>query len=120
MSQKNLRFLVDVGVSKKVEVWLLENDYDIKAVRDVNPKMKDIEVLKLATDEHRMVITMDKDFGELIYNSGQPHARVLLLRLGSAKAKEKVMIVEKILSAYGDRLVNHFCVFQNGKLRIKK
>ena len=31
-----------------------------------------------------------------------------------------IIIVEQILSAYRDRLLNHFCVFQNGKLRIKK
>jgi predicted nuclease of predicted toxin-antitoxin system len=90
MNQKDLKFLVDVGVSKKVESWLVENGYDIKAVRDINPRMKDSGILKIAAKEHRMVITMDKDFGELIYNSGQPHSGVLLLRLGAAKAKEKV------------------------------
>jgi predicted nuclease of predicted toxin-antitoxin system len=81
MNRKELKFLVDVGVGKKVEQWLQRGRYDIKAVRDINPKMDDREILGIAVSEGRMVITMDKDFGELVYNSGFQHAGVLLLRL---------------------------------------
>jgi len=35
-----LKFLVGVGVGKKVEKWLIENGYDAKFVRDINPKPK--------------------------------------------------------------------------------
>ncbi|MBI3599491.1 MAG: DUF5615 family PIN-like protein [Nitrospinae bacterium] len=120
MEQKNLKFLVDVGVSKKVEKWLLNNGYNIKSVRDINPRMLDKEILKIAVSERRMVITMDKDFGELVYNSGLPHAGVLLLRLESARSDEKVEIVKKILEKYSDKLIYNFCVFKDGQLRIRK
>lgn len=79
-----MKFLIDVGVGKKVEGWLKENGYDIKSVRDQDRRMKDTEILRLAAAEHRMVITMDKDFGELVYNSDMPHSGVLILRLESA------------------------------------
>lgn len=36
-----LKFLVDVGVGKKVEKWLAENGYDVKYMRDINPKADD-------------------------------------------------------------------------------
>jgi len=120
MSQKKLKFLVDVGVGKKVEKWLLRNGYDLKAVRDINPKMEDDKILSIAISENLMVVTMDKDFGELVYNSGLPHSGVLLLRLEGAKSDEKVKAIEKILSEYLDRLPNNFCVFQHGRLRIRK
>lgn len=120
MSQEKPKFLVDVGVSKKVEEWLSKNGYNIKAVRDINPRMDDDKILSIAVSENRMVITMDKDFGELVYHSGLPHSGVLLLRLEDAKADEKVKTVEKILIEYSDKLLNNFCVFQNGRLRIRK
>jgi len=120
MNQKRLKFLVDVGVSKKVEEWLLRNGYDIKAVRDINPKMEDDKILSISVSENRMVITMDKDFGELVYNSGLPHSGVLLLRLEDSKADEKVKTVKKILTEYSDRLLNNFCVFRNGRFRIRE
>ena len=120
MKQKSLKFLIDVGVGKKVEKWFVNQGYDIKCVRDIDPRMLDKEILKIAVSEKRMVITMDKDFGELVYNSGLFHAGVLLLRLEDAKSNEKVKIVENILEKYSDMLLNKFCVFKDEKLRIRK
>jgi Uncharacterized protein conserved in bacteria len=86
MNQTELKFLVDIGVGKKVEEWLSKSGYDIRSVRDINPRMEDREILSMAVSEGRMIITMDKDFGELVYNSGLPHAGVLLLRLEDANS----------------------------------
>lgn len=119
MNPEKLKFLVDVGVGKKVEAWLLKNGYDMKAVRDLNPGMQDEEIIMIAVSEGRMIITMDKDFGELVYHSGLPHAGVLLLRLEDARADEKIRVMEGILK-YSDKLANNFCVFQKGRLRIRR
>lgn len=97
----------------------MNHGYDIKSVRDINPRMLDKEVLKIAVSEKRIVITMDKDFGELVYNSGLLHVGVLLLRIEDAKSDEKVKIVEKILGKYSDKLFNKFSVFKDEKLRIR-
>jgi predicted nuclease of predicted toxin-antitoxin system len=67
-----------------------------------------------------MIVTMDKDFGELVYNSGLPHAGVLLLRLEKATGEQKSEIVKKIIGEYVDQIDGNFCVYQDGKLRIKK
>jgi len=64
MSASELKFLVDVGVGKKVEEYLLEKGYDTKAVRSLDQSMPDQEIIRLAALEKRIVITMDKDFGE--------------------------------------------------------
>lgn len=119
MSRTLLKFLVDIGVGKKVEAWLSGSGFDVKAARDIDPRMSDRAMLNLAAMEMRMVITMDKDFGELVYHSGLPHAGVLLLRLDEAKADEKVKAVEAILTKHTDKLASKFCVFQNGKLRVR-
>lgn len=117
--ERELKFLVDVGVSKKAEEWLRKNGYDVKAVRESDPRMDDREVLKSAISENRMVVTMDKDFGELVFNSHLTHSGVLLLRIEDANSNEKVRILENILGEHKERLTGNFCVFQNGKLRIK-
>jgi len=49
-----------------------------------------------------------------------PHGGVLLLRLEEARADEKVEIIEKILEKHSDKLFNNFCVFKDGRLRIRK
>ncbi len=114
-----MKFLVDVGVGKSIERWLQNKKYDTKSVRDINSKASDKEILNLAKSENRMIITMDKDFGELVYHSGLSHSGVLLLRLEDAKANEKIQVIDTILQKYLDKLEEHFCVFQDGKLRIR-
>jgi predicted nuclease of predicted toxin-antitoxin system len=120
MSEDKLRFLVDVGVGKHVEHILREDGHEVKAVRDVDPSMKDEEIIRMAAWEQRIIITMDKDFGELVYHSSMRHCGVLLLRLEDAAAAKKVQVVRHILTHYADQIKDSFCVFQNDKFRIRK
>jgi predicted nuclease of predicted toxin-antitoxin system len=70
MSSSKLKFLVDVGVGRQVEQYLPGKKFDIKAVRLMDQCMPDQEIIRLTALEKRIVITMDKDFGELVYHSG--------------------------------------------------
>ncbi len=115
-----LRFIVDVGVGRQIEGYLQKLGYNTKSVRDINPSMSDKEIIRIAVSENRMVITMDKDFGGLVYHLSMKHCGVLLLRLEDATGMEKQQIVAHILANYSDKITNHFCVFQNNKFRIRK
>jgi len=74
MNSSELRFLVDVGVGKGIERYLREEGYDTKVVRDIDPRMEDETIIRASVSENRMVITMDKDFGELVYHSSMEHS----------------------------------------------
>lgn len=115
-----LRVLVDVSAGNVIVDWFRQNGHDTTAVRDRDPRMDDLVILAWSVSEQRLVVTMDKDFGELVYHSGEAHAGVLLLRLESATSSEKVRVVEEIVKTYGDQLVGTFAVYQNGRLRIRK
>ena len=114
-----MKFFIDVGVGTKVDKWLRENGHDVISVRDIDSRAKDQDILQLAVREGRMVITMDKDFGELVHNSGFAHSGVLILRLEDATGEGKVDVVRAILSEFATSIDNKFCVYQNGKLRIR-
>ncbi len=120
MNPKDLKLLIDVGVGKKVEEWLRAENYNAKLIRDIDSRMSDVEILKIAMFEERFIITMDKDFGELIYKSKWTHSGVLLLRLEDERAKEKIKAIEAILKNYTPEIIDKFCVFKNNKLRIRK
>jgi predicted nuclease of predicted toxin-antitoxin system len=120
MSASELKFLVDVGVGKKVEEYLLEKNYDTRAVRSLDKRMPDQEIIRLAAFEKRIVITMDKDFGELGYHSGMDHCGVLLLRIEDATGSEKQQVIANILAKYADNMKNNFCVYQNKKFRFRR
>lgn len=119
MNCNRIKFLVDVGVGKSVENYLREKGYDIKTVRDIDPAMRDEKIIQIAAIEKRMVVTMDKDFGELVYHSFMDHCGVLLLRLEDASGIEKRKVIEFIIDNYSSQIHNCFCVFQNDKFRIR-
>jgi predicted nuclease of predicted toxin-antitoxin system len=114
-----MKFLTDVGVGKKVENWLQVNGFDVLSVRNIDARARDSQILRWAAEQQRIVITMDKDFGELVYNSGMHHSGVLILRLEDARGDKKVEVVKQILTDHHDKIESHFCVFQDGKLRIR-
>ncbi len=112
-------FLIDIGVGRVVEDWLAKAGYDVLTVREINPRMPDKDILSLADQEKRMVITMDKDFGELVHHASKSHAGVLLLRMEDATSFEKMTVISQLMRDYEEKLVGHFCVYQRGKLRIR-
>lgn len=116
---KPLRFLVDLNVGKQVEEWLKSQGYDVKSVRDIDPKAEDETILCTAAVEKRIVVTMDKDFGMLVYRFKIPCFGVLLLRLEEATAAEKIQVISRILRLHSRLLPGHFCVFQSGKFRAR-
>lgn len=120
MSQARNRFLIDLNVGEAVANALRQTGHDVLYVGDDNPRVSDIDMLRLAVQEQRIIITMDTDFGELVYHSGEPHAGVLLLRMPGAGAGAKVSTVEEIVNRYGSQLPHHFSVYRNGQLRVRR
>lgn len=114
-----LKFVLDVGVGKKTLDFLISQGFDAVSILDLNPSMSDTDILFIAEKDRRMVITMDKDFGELVYRNRQQHKGVLLLRLEDASGEEKAEIIRLILENFSDQIAGRFCVFQNGRLRIR-
>ena len=114
-----IKFVLDVGVGNSVWHYLTANGYDATLITGINPSMSDSDILFIAENENRMVITMDTDFGELVYLSGKAHKGVLLLRLEDANGDEKAAVMAFILDNFKDKIVGKFCVFKHGRLRIR-
>ena len=113
-----MKVLVDMGVGTKVARVLVQAGHDVKTVRELDRTMPDDEILALATRESRVVVTMDKDFGELVFREKQPHAGVLLLRAEASNGTEKARIVSEIVAAHAPALPGKFAVFKNGRVRL--
>ncbi len=68
-SSSDLKFIIDVGVGRIIEEWLKLQGLTVISIATINPEMTDSEILKLADKEKAIIITMDKDFGELVFKS---------------------------------------------------
>jgi predicted nuclease of predicted toxin-antitoxin system len=112
-------FIVDIGVGKSIEHWLTEQGYRVISIRSLNPEMTDKEIITLAISEAAIVITMDKDFGELVYKENKQHSGILLLRLEDAVAQEKLAVIQSLFPSQTETVKKYFAVYQNGKLRVR-
>ncbi len=87
-----MKFLLDVCAdSRKMRATLTSQGHDVLTVVERNPKASDEEILALATEEQRTIITEDKDFGELIFLRRLPHP--CIIRLVRMSVEDKVAAV---------------------------
>lgn len=114
-----IKFVVDVGVGRSIENWLTSQSFSVFSIGLINAEMTDAEILQLAFNENAILITMDKDFGELIFKNHSLHTGVLLLRLEDAVVREKLSTVQNIIPEHLQNLKDNFSVYQNGKLRVR-
>src|SRR5690349_9809859 len=100
-----MRFLLDESADYPLAGFLISLGHDITAVAHDYPfALKDIEVLAIATAERRILITNDKDFGELISRRRLPHAGVIPFRLMNEDLEAKRQWLHFVLDHYPDQL----------------
>ena len=65
-----MRFLADENVSRLVAERLQAANFDVMAIGATNPGASDNDVLATASRQGRILITEDRDFGELVVGNG--------------------------------------------------
>lgn len=114
---KTLRFIADVNVEKPLVDFLARKGFDIKWVASIDKQMPDIQVCEIANNERRIVITNDKDFGEIVYLQKKIIYGIILLRIKGQNTSDKIMLIEKLLDRYPDKITSHFVVVTGKKFR---
>ena len=115
-----MKFLADEGVDRQIVLRLREDGFDITYIAEFALGAVDPAILELANDEDRILITRDKDFGELAYRDRLVHAGIVLNRLFELTSERKAEIVSSVIKQYGEELENAFTVIQPGRVRIRK
>jgi predicted nuclease of predicted toxin-antitoxin system len=77
-------------------------------------------VIQKAFAEKRILITNDKDFGEKVYRERLPHKGVILMRLADERPATKIDVLQRLLSAYADRIPEQFIVVTETKIRFAR
>ena len=77
-----------------------------------------LTINRYSLDEKCVLITEDRDFGELVYGRGLSSAGVLLLRFHSRARQIKTANVIEAIRKLGSRLEGSFTVIEPGRVRI--
>ena len=113
-----MRFIVDECVGPSVAEFLKEMGHDVISIFDEHRGMGDIDILKMAVKKDYIVLTDDKDFGELVFKLKMSHKGIILLRLNDNRYKNKISVIKKLLLGYSGRLSGNFIVVTEDSVRI--
>lgn len=115
-----MRLLLDESADARLAPWLRSLGHDVSAIAADHPaSLKDQQVLAIATRENRILITDDRDFGELILARKLPHSGVIYLRLGEyADLATKQERIAEVLERYV-HVLDRFLVVTPRHIRVR-
>jgi len=85
----------------------------------IAPELKTRKCLEMATQTGRVLLTEDKDFGNLVFRTNQSAHGVLLIRLSDLPPREAASLVCDVITARGQDIVGHFAVLTSKALRVR-
>ncbi len=115
-----MRFLADESCDFAVVRALRAAGHDVVAVAEISPAADDSRVVDLAVRQERILLTEDKDFGQLVFANMQASGGVIFIRFpSSVRAQLPKMVLDLVCEA-GDELIGAFAVVQPGRIRMTR
>jgi predicted nuclease of predicted toxin-antitoxin system len=114
-----MRFLIDENVSRTVIRELRKAGQDVLSVKESMRAAKDEDLIARARLEDRILVTHDKDFGELAFRLGVTSSSgVVLIRLAGRSPDEDNFRILKVLLSRID-FTGNFTVITEDKIRVR-
>ncbi len=100
-----IKFLLDANLSPIAASCLRKLKFDTRSITEANlGHLKDIEVVKIAKREKRIIITFDLDFGEIYHRSEQGNVGIVVLRLKNQTPENVNYVLGQFLSQNTEKL----------------
>jgi predicted nuclease of predicted toxin-antitoxin system len=115
-----MRFLADESCDFCVVRALRKASHNVLAISEISPAAEDLHVVKLALEERRILLTEDKDFGQLVYAQGQEIHAVILVRYPARFRKNLSRDMVRLAKLHGNKLAGCFVVVEPGRIRFSR
>lgn len=112
--------LADENLDWTVVARLRQDGHEVLAVAEMEPGIEDTSVLARANERQALLVTEDKDFGELVFRQGLVHAGVVLVRLAGLRTTVKADFLCNALKEHGEQMAGAFTVLSPGAVRIRQ
>ena len=115
-----MELLEDENVDLRVYAKLKEAGYAIDHIMNIAPGVDDETVLKIANDNKAILLTEDKDFGELVYRLKLIAHGIVLIRLSAWGLQDKTDRITEVLKTYLPNLSDTFTTIKPDKITMRK
>ena len=115
-NKRRVKLLADENIPLESIRLLKERGIDVASVIEHKTGMSDESVLELANSQKRILVTFDKDFGELVFRHKRSSSGVVLLRFVPKSPQDVARSFDNLMSLNLD-LENHFTVIEKDRIR---
>ena len=115
-----MNFLADESVDRFIVERLRREGHRVSYVAELGPGMPDDAVLNLANQETALLLTADKDFGEMVFRQRLHMHGVVLIRLAGLTPARKAEMVVTAIKEHLTELPRSFAVIMPGIFRIRR
>ncbi len=115
-----MKFLGDENLDWQIVERLRLGGHEVLYVVEMGPGIPDDEVLELANNQGAILLTSDKDFGELVFRLRRIAAGVVLIRLFGLSPNDRAEIIANAINQHPDELLGAFTVISSKNIRIRK
>ncbi len=115
-----MNFIADESVDQPIVDYLRKNNYTVIAIAEMDPGLPDKQVFDIANENNAILITADKDFGEIVFHQNAITFGVILIRLSGLSLSKKNRIVYNAIKKHGDEIEGSFTVITPGIVRVRK
>ncbi len=115
-----MNFLADESVDRPIVEHLRRDGHQVSYVAELGPGMPDDDVLNLANQEAALLLTADKDFGEMVFRQRLHVHGVVLIRLAGLPPARKAEIVALAIREHLTELPRSFSVIMAGIFRVRR
>ena len=115
-----MKIVADESVDYGIITELRNSGYEILSIEDSYKGIDDEEVLSVSLKQKSLLLTEDKDFGELVYRLNKAHIGIILIRLSGLELELKNEIILKSLKENLNIMNNSFSVISANQTRIRK
>ena len=114
-----MRLCANENIPEDCVLRLRKSGHDVLWIREISPGSPDNDVLALAAGEDRLLITFDKDFGELVFRRGAKASHgVVLFRVSQPSGAAVAERVAAVLASRDD-WSGHFSVVEDFAIRMR-
>lgn len=112
-----MKFLIDRCAGRLLAAHLQRAGHDVLKAGDLGPDPGDENLLAKAHAEARILITIDTDFGALLFLKKVPHSG--LIRLPDVPAQQRIELIDLVLQRHTAALERGCVVtIRGGRIRI--
>jgi predicted nuclease of predicted toxin-antitoxin system len=113
-----VNLLADESVDRHIVELLRQNGHFVIYIAEIEPSISDILVFDKANETNSILLTADKDFGEIVFRDDRLVSDgVILIRLAGLSAVKKGEIVLEAIAGNDANLANRFTVISPGRTR---